>query len=83
MPPLLQHGPVADQEPPRQSGTIIYIFGTHRVDTSFLSVRREVVESDESFVIQGRWPDSRRGRRCGRPKTALNTIVTSCVIPAI
>src|SRR5664279_1187000 len=36
---------------------------------------REVVESDESFMIHWRWPDSRRGRRCGRPKTARNTIV--------
>ena len=31
---------------------------------------REVVESDESFVIHWRLPDSRRGRQCGRPKTA-------------
>jgi len=39
---------------------------------------REEVESNESFIIQGRRPDSRRSRRCGRPKTGLNTIVTSC-----
>src|ERR1019366_137817 len=44
---------------------------------------REVVESDESFVIQGRRPDSRRGRRCGRPTHARNTIVTSFAIRAI
>src|SRR3984893_12473135 len=44
---------------------------------------REVVESDESFVIQGWRPDSRRSRRCGRPKTAQNTIVTNCAIRAI
>ena len=44
---------------------------------------REVVESDESFVIQGWRPDSRRSRRYGRPKTAQNTIVTNCAIRAI
>ena len=54
-----------------------------KIVTEEVHVVGRVVESDESFVIQGRWPDSRRGRRCGRPKTARNTIVTSCVIPAI
>src|ERR1700738_4415421 len=46
-----------------------------------VSVRKEV-ESDESVVIQGMRPDSRRGRRCGRPQTARNTIVTNCAIRA-
>jgi hypothetical protein len=34
----------------------------------------KLVESFESFVIQGRWPDSRRDRRCGRMRTERNTI---------
>src|SRR6202035_6141078 len=42
-----------------------------RLGEDLVSVR-EVVESDESFVIQGWRPDSRRSRRCGRPKTAQN-----------
>jgi hypothetical protein len=32
--------------------------------SGLLSVRR-VLESYESYVIQGWWPDSRRGHRCG------------------
>ncbi|MGQ0446516.1 MAG: hypothetical protein ACT4O2_15675, partial [Beijerinckiaceae bacterium] len=35
----------------------------------------KVVESYESFVIQGRRPDSRRSRRCGRKPTEHDTIV--------
>jgi hypothetical protein len=41
-----------------------------------------VVESDESVVIQGMRPPSRRGRRCGQPQTARNTIVANCAIRA-
>jgi transposase, IS5 family len=48
---------------------------------SSVSVRKEV-ESDESVVIQGRRPDSRRGRQCGRQQTARNTIVTNSAIRA-
>src|ERR1700730_12383996 len=51
--------------------------------SNFQVAVREVVESDESFVIQGWRPDSRRSRRCGCPKTAQNTIVTNCAIRAI
>jgi hypothetical protein len=35
----------------------------------------KLLESIESVVIQGRWSDSRRDRRCGRMRTELNTIV--------
>ena len=47
-----------------------------------VSVQKHI-ESDESFVIQGRRPDSRRCRRCGRRKTALATVATSGVTRAI
>src|ERR1700730_9389853 len=57
-------------------------FVLYQAGGNLLSVR-EVVESDESFVIQGWRPDSRRSRRCGCPKTAQNTIVTNCAIRAI
>ncbi|MGH6846666.1 MAG: type I restriction endonuclease [Methylocella sp.] len=45
------------------------------------SVRKEA-ESDESFVIQGRRPDSRRGRRCRHARAAPNATVTSGAIRA-
>ena len=35
----------------------------------------KLLESFESVVIQGRRPDLRRDRRCGRMRTARNTIV--------
>jgi DNA end-binding protein Ku len=47
-----------------------------------VSVRR-VLESYESSVIQGWWPDSRRGHRCGRARTAPVTTAASCDIRAI
>src|SRR3981189_2442066 len=47
-----------------------------------VSVRR-VLESNESSVIQGWWPDSRRGHRCGRARTAPVTTAASCDIRAI
>src|SRR6478736_5318199 len=47
-----------------------------------LSVRR-VLESYESSVIQEWWPDSRRGHRCGRTRTAPVTTAASCAIRAI
>src|SRR5450631_971199 len=47
-----------------------------------VSVRR-VLESYESPVIQEWWPDSRRGRRCGRARTAPVTTAASCDIRAI
>jgi 2,5-furandicarboxylate decarboxylase 1 len=47
-----------------------------------VSVRR-VVESYGSVVIQGWWPDSRRGHRCGRARTADVTTAASCDIRAI
>src|SRR6267142_3933071 len=47
-----------------------------------VSVRR-VLESYESSVIQEWWPDSRRGHRCGRAKTAPVTTAASCDIRAI
>src|SRR5882757_350025 len=40
-----------------------------RPEWCLVSVRR-VLESYESSVIQEWWPDSRRGHRCGRAKTA-------------
>lgn len=49
---------------------------------SLVSVRR-VLESYESPVIQGWWPDSRRGHRCGRARTAPVTTAASCDIRAI
>src|SRR5258708_27061024 len=47
-----------------------------------VSVRR-VLESYESPVIQEWWPDSRRGHRCGRARTAPVTTVANCDIRAI
>src|SRR5258708_26734526 len=47
-----------------------------------VSVRR-VLESYESSVIQEWWPDSRRGHRCGRARTAPATTAAICDIPAI
>src|SRR5665811_1682418 len=47
-----------------------------------VSVRR-VLESYESSVIQEWWPDSRRGHRCGRARTAPVTTAASCDIRAI
>src|SRR5882757_3764305 len=38
-----------------------------------------VLESYESPVIQEWWPDSRRGHRCGRAKTAPVTTAASCI----
>src|SRR6266446_1909363 len=60
--------------------------GTHcftlSQDEVLVSVRR-VLESYESSVIQEWWPDSRRGHRCGRARTAPATTAASCDIPAI
>src|SRR6266446_4493883 len=50
-------------------------------DATLVSVRR-VLESYESSVIQGWWPDSRRGHRCGRVRTAPVTTAASCDIQA-
>src|SRR5258708_6249514 len=50
---------------------------------SFLVSVRRVLESYESSVIQEWWPDSRRGHRCGRAKTAPVTTAASCDIRAI
>src|SRR5258708_29151872 len=47
-----------------------------------VSVRR-VLESYESSVIQEWWPDSRRGHRCGRARTAPVKTAASCDIRAI
>src|SRR4030088_2217090 len=44
---------------------------------------RKVLESYESPVIQEWWPDSRRGHRCGRARTAPVTTAASCDIRAI
>src|SRR3981081_3966779 len=41
------------------------------------------LESYESPVIQEWWPDSRRGHRCGRARTAPVTTAASCDIRAI
>ena len=50
------------------------------IDTAFerlVSVLK-LVESVESFVIQGRRSDSRGDRRCGRKRTERNTIAIIC-----
>src|SRR6202161_1379162 len=52
------------------------------IELPSVSVRR-VLESYESPVIQERWPDSRRGHRCGRARTAPVTTAASCDIRAI
>src|SRR5229473_3048845 len=52
------------------------------VGVFLVSVRR-VLESYESSVIQEWWPDSRRGHRCGRARTAPVTTAASCDIRAI
>src|SRR6266852_889991 len=43
----------------------------------------KLLESTESVGFQRRWPDSRRGRRCGRLRTDRNTIVIICGTQAI
>jgi transposase len=48
----------------------------------FVSVLK-LVEFFESVVIQERRSDSRRERRCGRMRTARNTIVITCDTRAI
>jgi CRP/FNR family transcriptional regulator len=53
-----------------------------RAFRDLVSVRR-VLESYESSVIQDWWPDSRRGHRCGRARTAPATTAASCDIRAI
>src|SRR6266852_5379193 len=55
---------------------------SERATVMLVSVRR-VLESYESSVIQGWWPDSRRGHRCGRARTAPVTTAASCDIRAI
>ncbi|MGH6846490.1 MAG: DoxX family protein, partial [Methylocella sp.] len=52
------------------------LIGIWKVLGALGSVRKEA-ESDESFVIQGRRPDSRRGRRCRHARAAPNATVTS------
>src|SRR6266849_1961235 len=42
----------------------------------------KLLESTESVGFQRRWPDSRRGRRCGRLRTDRNTIVITLGIRA-
>jgi TolB-like protein len=44
---------------------------------------REHIESSESFVIQGRRPDSLGGRRCGRERIADAMTEAGCAIRAI
>src|SRR6516165_978811 len=44
---------------------------------------REDVESDESFVIQERLPDSEGSRRCGPPKTGRAMTAVASVTRAI
>jgi len=39
---------------------------------------REHIESSESVVIQGWWPDSWRDHRCGRQRTADATTAANC-----
>jgi hypothetical protein len=51
--------------------------------TKHLVSVRKVLESYESSVIQEWWPDSRRGHRCGRARTAPVTTAASCDIRAI
>src|SRR5712664_2512819 len=58
------------------------LFGGDRQFPASVSVRR-VLESSESSVIQEWWPDSRRGHRCGRARTAPVTTAASCDIRAI
>src|SRR5450755_4535413 len=54
-----------------------------RIARSILVSVRKVLESYESAVIQEWWPDSRRGHRCGRARTAPVTTAASCDIRAI
>jgi hypothetical protein len=46
-----------------------------KITTVMLVSVPKLVESSESIVIQGRRPDSMGERRCGRMRTAANTIV--------
>ena len=50
---------------------------------AFLEPVREHIESSESFVIQGRRPDSLGGRRCGRARIADAMTEVGCAIRAI
>jgi Histidine kinase-, DNA gyrase B-, and HSP90-like ATPase len=43
---------------------------------------REHIESPESFVIHWWWPDSRRGHRCGRRRTADVTTAANIKVQA-
>src|ERR1017187_9558975 len=52
-------------------------------DVQLLVSVRRVLESYESPVIQEWWPDSRRGHRCGRARTAPATTAASCDIRVI
>src|SRR5258705_10027108 len=71
--------------PGRKSGRPHKILWTVAIRTpsfrALVSVRR-VLESYESSVIQGWWPDSRRGHRCGRVRTAPVTTAASCDYPS-
>src|SRR5258708_14950001 len=48
--------------------------GMRLFNSALVSVSK-LLESTESVGFQRRWPDSRRGRRCGRLRTDRNTIV--------
>jgi Protein of unknown function DUF262 len=65
-----------------RSDEIDFILDGQQRITSIYKGPSEKKLNDESVVIQGMRPDSRRGRRCGRPQTARNTIVTNCAIRA-
>ena len=61
------------------SPTILYSINRYtgemvRHHARLVSVSK-LLESPESVGFKGRWPDSRRGRRCGRLRTDRNTIV--------
>jgi predicted PurR-regulated permease PerM len=59
------------------AGYVAVLFGSVLVSV------REDVESDESFVIQERLPDSEGSRQCGPPKTAPAMTAVGCVTRAI
>jgi len=72
---------LTDSAPSARDLITDFVSGSDILDLS-VSVRR-VLESYESYVIQGWWPDSRRGHRCGRARTAPVTTAASCDIRAI
>jgi hypothetical protein len=63
-----------------QRGRVNLTYGT---DAGISEPVREHIESSESFVIQGRRPDSLGGRRCGRERIADAMTEAGCAIRAI